>query len=74
MEFPRAVNCPLNPVRCLANYDSGHRCIRDGTINLKKFSSAKTQEDRIMDCLCKIHKYHLERQVSRPERWQKKLN
>lgn len=51
------------PQRCLADQGNGFRCIRDGTFDKTTIDTAKNEQDRVMDCLCKTHKFYLERQV-----------
>ncbi|KAL8809429.1 MAG: hypothetical protein Q9200_003420 [Gallowayella weberi] len=55
---------PAKFIRCLANIDdkAKHRCSRKGAPDQKRAYTAKELEERVMDCLCQTHKYHLERQ------------
>lgn len=63
MQIASTINFPAERIRCLANVEKGYRCTNKGTVNVKKFYSTKSTTDKIMDCLCGIHKYHLERTV-----------
>ncbi|KAL9039778.1 MAG: hypothetical protein Q9180_002325 [Flavoplaca navasiana] len=56
---------PAKVTRCLANIDDKekHRCTRKGTLDLTRVYTAKSLEERVMDCLCGTHKYYLERQA-----------
>ncbi|KAL9033857.1 MAG: hypothetical protein Q9180_005727 [Flavoplaca navasiana] len=51
-----------NCTRCLADTEDHRRCIRPPVPDLTKMTKFKSLDDCIMDCLCKTHKYHLERQ------------
>ncbi|KAI4273773.1 MAG: hypothetical protein LQ337_004405 [Flavoplaca oasis] len=75
MQIASTINFPAERIRCLANVEKGYRCTNKGTVNVKKFYSTKSTTDKIMDCLCGIHKYHLERTPEIIcERYQQLLN
>ena len=66
-----AAKTPIpNCTRCLADTEDHRRCIRPAVPDVTKMTKFKSLDDCIMDCLCKTHKYHLERQVgTKRPRW-----
>ncbi|KAL9637588.1 MAG: hypothetical protein Q9204_001818 [Flavoplaca sp. TL-2023a] len=52
------------PVRCLANIKDGNRCKYPAVPDESRMEISKSHDEKIMDHLCRGHKYYLERQAS----------